>query len=85
MASTKVLKEDWVEGEVAVYDWWMNKAPEYFTGDIKAKPYHGQTVVVLKAFTEPDATHDEEVLPMFLVRFPDGCEIELWADEMIGV
>lgn len=43
---------------------------------------NGQAVEVVGAITEPDAYHDEEVLPMYLVRFPDGFETEVWDDEL---
>jgi len=83
MAPTKVLKTDWVEGECAYY-LYLN-APSMLPGDtIKPRLRDGQAVVVLTTFIEPDSTHDEEVLPMFLVRFPDGYECELWPEEMVG-
>src|SRR5664280_3906120 len=42
----------------------------------------GQEVTILHIFTEPDETLDEEVLPMVLVRFPDGFETEAWPEEL---
>jgi hypothetical protein len=78
------LKEDWAVGEVAVYN--CGCSPVKLPHDnFRSRERHGQDVVVLQSFTTSDSTHDAEVLPMFMVRFPDGYECELWADEMIGV
>jgi hypothetical protein len=37
---------------------------------------------VVRQITEPDATHDAEVLPMYVIRFEDGVEIEAFPDEV---
>jgi len=42
----------------------------------------GQPITILRAFTEPDATHDWEVLPMFAIRCDDGHEAEAFRDEL---
>lgn len=42
----------------------------------------GQEVTILWTITHPDATHDEEVLPMYVARFSDGHETELFPDEI---
>jgi hypothetical protein len=43
----------------------------------------GDHFIVLKTFTEEDENHDLEVLPMFLIRFDDGVEIEAWPEEIM--
>jgi hypothetical protein len=43
---------------------------------------NGQTVTIVRTISEPDATHDAEVLPMHVVRFPDGATAEVWPDEL---
>lgn len=44
----------------------------------------GTQVEYVRAITTPDADHDEEVLPMFVVRVPDDNShpFEVWADEL---
>jgi len=43
---------------------------------------NGSAVEILHIITEPDATHDQEVLPMVRVRFPDGFIGEAFPDEL---
>ena len=83
MPIATVLKEDWVEGEVAVYN--NGCSPSYLPNDkYTSTERRGQAVVVLEVIDEPSSEYDLEVLPMFKVRFPDGYQCVLWADEMIG-
>lgn len=42
----------------------------------------GQPCEVLRWVTDPDADHDAEVLPMAVIRFADGVEIEAWPEEV---
>ena len=42
----------------------------------------GQAFDIIGKITEPDATHDAEVLPMYRIRFADGTEIEAWPEEV---
>lgn len=42
----------------------------------------GQKFEVVRAFTVADDEHDLEVLPMYLIRFEDGAEIEAWPEEI---
>lgn len=42
----------------------------------------GQEFELVRTITEPDATHDAEVLPMYVIRFSDGVEIEAWPEEV---
>lgn len=42
----------------------------------------GQPFTLIREITEPDAGHDAEVLPMYVIRFPDGEEIEAWPEEV---
>lgn len=42
----------------------------------------GQTFSIVKAITEADETHDKEVLPMFVIEFEDGTQIEAWPEEV---
>jgi hypothetical protein len=37
---------------------------------------------VVKVIDQPDKDHDEEVLPMFLIHFEDGREIDAWPEEL---
>jgi hypothetical protein len=46
------------------------------------KERNGQGCKVVETITEPDATHDEEVLPMYRVQFEDGATIEAWPEEI---
>lgn len=43
----------------------------------------GQAFDVVRVITEADATHDDEVLPMYVIRFTDGTEIEAWPEEVL--
>lgn len=42
----------------------------------------GHSFRVLAIIDEADATHDEEVLPMYRIAFRDGREIEAWPEEV---
>jgi hypothetical protein len=42
----------------------------------------GQRFTVLAIIDKADATHDEEVLPMYRIKFVDGTEIEAWPEEV---
>lgn len=42
----------------------------------------GQEFTVIRTITEPDATHDEEALPMYVIQFSDGVQIEAWPEEV---
>lgn len=44
---------------------------------------NGQVFVLVREITEPDASHDAEVLPVYVIRFPDGVEIEAWPEEIL--
>ena len=44
----------------------------------------GQGFRVLRVITEPDETHDAEVLPMYRIRFEDGFEIDAWPEEVLA-
>lgn len=44
--------------------------------------HDGQPCEVVRAITEPDDRHDSECLPMFVIRFDDGTEIEAWPEEI---
>lgn len=43
---------------------------------------NGQPFTLIRSITEPDDKHDEEVLPMHVIRFEDGTEIEAWPEEV---
>lgn len=53
------------------------------TTDSKLKHRNGRAVTIMRTITEPDDSHDAEVLPMHAVRFHDGFETELWPDELV--
>ena len=68
-------------------DWWSSH-PRAGTMARFESPYdqyrerNGQTIEIVRRIEEADAEHDEEVLPMFIVRFEDGEEIEAWPEEI---
>jgi len=43
---------------------------------------NGEPVTVVRAIRHADNAHDLEVLPMYIVRFEDGTQIEAWCDEL---
>jgi hypothetical protein len=43
---------------------------------------NGQGFEFVRTISEPDSTHDAEVLPMYVIRFADGVEIEAWPEEV---
>ncbi len=43
---------------------------------------NGQPCKVLKGFYEPDEEHDQEVLPMYEIRFDDGEVIDAYPEEL---
>lgn len=44
---------------------------------------NGETFTPVSTITEPDATHDAEVLPMHVIRFRDGEQVEAWPEEVL--
>jgi hypothetical protein len=42
----------------------------------------GESIEIVRKIETPDEEHDEEVLPMYVVRFEDGTEIEAWPEEL---
>jgi len=83
MMSRRILREDWKAGDVTAYIY--GGTPEVLPHDtLTPQDRNGSEVTIVTAFTEPDDTHDTEVLPMYLVRFSDGYECELWADELLA-
>lgn len=52
------------------------------SADTAHRARNGQQCEVIRTITEPDASHDAEVLPMHVVRFADGVELEAFADEI---
>lgn len=43
---------------------------------------NNQFCTVRRIINLPDEQHDEEVLPMYVVRFRDGREMEVWPEEL---
>ena len=43
---------------------------------------NGHIFEIVREITKPDKEHDAEVLPMFLIRFEDGLQIEAWPEEI---
>ncbi|MCC3277502.1 hypothetical protein LJ753_16685 [Arthrobacter sp. zg-Y20] len=54
------------------------------TADTSLAHRNGSAIRILQTITEPDATHDAEVLPMHVVEFPDGVKAEIWPDEAVA-
>lgn len=46
------------------------------------KDREGEPFTLVCVIDQPDQTHDAEVLPMYLIRFADGTEIEAWPEEV---
>jgi hypothetical protein len=44
----------------------------------------GQSFALVREITEAESDYDAEVLPMFIVRFPDGVEIPAWPEEVLA-
>jgi hypothetical protein len=42
----------------------------------------GQRFEVVRVIDAADAEHDAECLPMYVVRFGDGAEVEAWPEEL---
>lgn len=51
--------------------------------DATYAPYFGQKATVVRSVLVPEKNFDEEVLPMYLLRFADGYETYAWPDEMV--
>lgn len=45
----------------------------------------GAAFTLVRKIVEPDEKHDEECLPMYVIQFDDGVEIEAWPDEVLVV
>lgn len=45
----------------------------------------GQHFTLVRVIDKADDDHDEEVLPMYAIRFDDGTEIEAWPEEVRGM
>ena len=43
----------------------------------------GQPFTHVRTIDTPDNDHDAEVLPMHVIRFEDGTEIEAWPEEVV--
>jgi hypothetical protein len=43
----------------------------------------GQPFEIVGVIAAADDHHDQEVLPMYLIRFPDGEQIEAWPEEVL--
>jgi hypothetical protein len=46
------------------------------------KDKNGQQFKLIKTITEPDFEHDIGSLPMYIIEFEDGEEIEAWPEEI---
>ncbi len=44
---------------------------------------NGEPFTVVCAIDQADDDHDDEVLPMYRIRFQDGVEIEAWPEEVL--
>lgn len=47
------------------------------------REHDGKRFAALRVIEEADATHDEEVLPMFVIALETGEEIEAWPEEVL--
>ena len=52
------------------------------TTDSVYRCWNGQHCEIVRSIIEPDDDHDAEVLPMRVIRFDDGFELEVWDDEL---
>lgn len=62
----------------------LNRTRTFSTTDSGLSGRNGQEVEVVRAIRHADNAHDREVLPMYVVRFPDGVTREVWCDELSG-
>ena len=49
----------------------------------QTKRHNGKRFRVLGVVTQPDATHDAEVLPMYVIELEDGDILEAWPEEVL--
>ena len=42
----------------------------------------GQKFSLVRTITEQDENHDQEVLPIHVIEFDDGIQIEAWPEEI---
>lgn len=56
--------------------------PTFRTVDTSHKARNGQQCAIVRTISEPDETHDADTLPMHVVRFSDGFELEVFDDEL---
>lgn len=54
----------------------------FTTTDTEHAHRNGSQCTIIRTISEPDDTHDTEALPMHVVRFADGVEIEAFDDEV---
>lgn len=63
----------------------MTQFRTHFTSHyIQHRDRAGQAFTHVRTIDKPDATHDAEVLPMHVIRFEDGTEIEAWPEEVVA-
>lgn len=46
---------------------------------------NGRPFRVIREITEPDERHDEECLPVYVIQFEDGKQIEAYPEEVLAV
>jgi hypothetical protein len=56
--------------------------PTFNTQYGQYKDRNGQEFEHVHKIETPDSTHDEECLPMYVIRFKDGAVIEAWPEEV---
>lgn len=54
-------------------------SPHETVGERFASELNGKPFTVLAVIDQADAEHDEEVLPMYRIRFDDGYEVDAWS------
>lgn len=47
------------------------------------KDREGQAFTLIRIIDKPDETHDIDCLPMYVITFWDGVEIEAWPEEIM--
>lgn len=56
--------------------------PIFLTPYDQYQERHGQACEIVRDIIEPESDVDAEVLPMYVIRFPDGLEIHAWPEEI---
>lgn len=57
------------------------QSPYQICGDHPCSQFNGKPFEIIEKITKPDDRHDEEVLPMYVIKC-DGVTFEAWPEEV---